>query len=94
MPISILYFLASTSLSLVDIGLALSIASGLQLPFAPMLGGLVDKIGARRILLAANVVQAVGIRRLCLRGLLRLRAWPPRRSSNSARRPSGGRSAQ
>lgn len=60
MPISILYFLASTSLSLVHIGLALSIASGLQLPLAPMLGGLVDKVGAKRILLAANLVQAVG----------------------------------
>jgi MFS family permease len=60
MPISILYFLSSTSLSLVHIGLALSIASALQLPFAPMLGGLVDRIGAKQVLLAANVVQALG----------------------------------
>jgi len=60
MPISILYFLASTPLSLVQIGLALSIASALQLPFAPILGGLVDSVGAKRILLAANLIQAVG----------------------------------
>lgn len=60
MPISVLYFLASTSLSLVHIGLALSIASGLQLPFGPLLGGLVDKVGAKQVLLAANLVQAVG----------------------------------
>ncbi len=60
MPISILYFLASTTLSLVDIGFALSIASALQLPFAPMLGGLVDRIGAKQVLLAANLIQAVG----------------------------------
>ncbi|CAN5421877.1 MFS transporter [soil metagenome] len=60
MPVSILYFLASTPLSLVTIGLALSIASGLQLPAAPLLGGLVDKLGAKRVLLAANLIQAVG----------------------------------
>lgn len=60
MPISVLYFLATTSLSLVQIGLALSIASALRLPFAPALGGLVDRIGAKRVLLAANLIQAVG----------------------------------
>lgn len=60
LPISILYFLATTSLPLVHIGVALSIASGLQLPLAPVLGALVDKIGPKRVLLAANLVQAVG----------------------------------
>jgi len=60
LPISILYFLASTPLSLVQIGLALSIASALQLPLAPIVGGLVDSVGATRILLAANLIQAVG----------------------------------
>jgi len=59
LPISILYFLATTSLSLVQIGLALSIASAVQLPFAPALGGLVDRIGAKKVLLAANLIQAV-----------------------------------
>ncbi|MBA2533171.1 MAG: MFS transporter [Nocardioidaceae bacterium] len=60
MPVSVLYFLATTSLSLVQIGLALSIASALRLPFAPALGGLVDRIGAKQVLLAANLLQAVG----------------------------------
>ncbi len=60
MPISVLYFLASTELSLVHIGLALSIASGLRLPVAPLLGGVVDRIGAKQVLLVANLVQAVG----------------------------------
>jgi MFS family permease len=60
MPISVLYFLESTSLSLARIGLALSIASALRLPFSPMLGGLVDRIGAKPVLLAANLLQAVG----------------------------------
>ncbi len=61
MPISVLYFLTSTSLSLVQIGLALSIASGLRLPLSPLLGGVVDRFGAKRVLLAANLVQAVGM---------------------------------
>lgn len=60
LPVSLLYFLATTPLSLIHIGFALSIASALQLPFAPLLGGLVDKVGARRVLLAANLLEAVG----------------------------------
>ena len=60
MPISLLYFLESTSLSLVRIGLALSIASALRLPFSPLLGGLVDRLGAKPVLLAANLLQAAG----------------------------------
>jgi MFS family permease len=60
MPISVLYFLATTRLSLVQIGLALSIASALRLPTSPLVGALVDRVGAKRVLLAANVIQAVG----------------------------------
>ena len=60
MPISVLYFLTSTSLPLVHVGLALTIASGLRLPFAPLLGVVVDRIGAKQILLVANLVQAAG----------------------------------
>jgi MFS family permease len=60
MPMSVLFFLASTPLSLVQVGLALSIASALRLPLSPVLGTLVDRIGAKRILLAANLLQAAG----------------------------------
>ncbi len=60
LPVSILYFLAATPLSLVMIGLALSVASALQLPMAPLLGWLVDTVGAKRMLLAANALEAVG----------------------------------
>lgn len=60
LPVSILYFLESTSLSLTRIGLALSIAAALQLPIGPLVGGLVDRIGAKRVLLAANLLEAVG----------------------------------
>jgi MFS family permease len=60
LPVSILYFLATTDLSLVRIGLALSIASAVQLPFGPLAGGLVDRFGAKQILLVANALEAVG----------------------------------
>src|SRR4051794_23185043 len=60
LPVSILYFLATTDLSLVRIGLALSIASAIQLPFGPLVGGLVDRYGAKRVLLVANALEAVG----------------------------------
>ena len=60
MPVSILYFLSATTLSLVHIGLALSIGAATQLPIAPLLGTLVDRIGAKRVLLGANLIEAVG----------------------------------
>lgn len=60
MPISVLYFLATTRLSLVEIGLALSIASALRLPTSPLVGTLVDRLGPKRVLLGANLIQAVG----------------------------------
>jgi MFS family permease len=60
LPTSILYFLHTTSLSLTSIGLALSVASAVQLPMGPLLGGLVDKVGPKRMLLAANLLEAIG----------------------------------
>jgi MFS family permease len=60
LPISVLYFLESTSLSLVHIGLALSIGSAIRLPLSPIVGDLVDRIGAKPVLLAANLLQAAG----------------------------------
>ena len=60
LPVSILYFLATTSLSLTRIGLALSLAAAIQLPLGPLVGGLVDRIGPKRVLLAANLLEAVG----------------------------------
>jgi MFS family permease len=59
-PISLLYFIATTPLSTVRIGLALTLASLLSIPFGPPIGTLVDRFGARPVLLAANGLQAVG----------------------------------
>ena len=60
MPLSMLYFLAVTPLSLVQVGLAISIASAVALPSGPMIGAVVDRLGAKHVLLAGNVLQAVG----------------------------------
>jgi MFS family permease len=60
MPISMLYFLVTTDLSLVQVGAGISLASLVSLPVGPMIGGLVDRMGAKRILLVGNVLQAAG----------------------------------
>jgi MFS family permease len=60
MPVSILYFLATTPLTLLEVGAAISIASFVSLPAGPWLGALVDRLGAKRVLLAGNLLQAVG----------------------------------
>jgi MFS family permease len=59
-PLSLLYFIATTPLSTVQIGLALTIASLLSIPFGPPVGALVDRLGATPVLRAANVLQAAG----------------------------------
>jgi MFS family permease len=60
MPVSMLYFLAVTPLSLVQVGLAMSIASLLTLPLTLVVGGVVDRYGAKRVLQLGNVLQAIG----------------------------------
>ena len=60
MPLSMLYFLAVTPLSLVEVGAAISIASALSLPAGPVIGAVVDRVGAKQVLLAGNALQALG----------------------------------
>ncbi|MCD4524964.1 MFS transporter [Nocardioides sp. cx-173] len=60
MPVSMLYFLVTTDLTLVQVGGAISLASLVALPAGPLIGSVVDRIGAKRVLLAGNVLQAVG----------------------------------
>lgn len=61
LPFSILFFTVTTPLSVAKVGLGISIASALRLPFGPLLGSLVDRTGAYRVLLLSNVVQAIGV---------------------------------
>ncbi|WP_157063417.1 MFS transporter [Luteipulveratus mongoliensis] len=60
MPVSVLYFLATTSLTLPQVGAALSIAALVSLPFVLFVGQVVDRVGAKRVLIVANAVQAIG----------------------------------
>jgi MFS family permease len=60
MPVCMLYFLVTTDLSLVQVGAAISIASAVALPAGPVLGGIVDRYGAKNVLLAGNALQFLG----------------------------------
>jgi MFS family permease len=60
MPISMLYFLVATDLSLVQVGGAISLASLIALPAGPLIGSVVDRIGAKQVLLAGNLLQGAG----------------------------------
>jgi MFS family permease len=60
MPVSMLYFLVTTDLSLVQIGAAISVASAIAIPAGPLLGGVVDRYGAKRVLLGGNLAQGLG----------------------------------
>ncbi|MEU1202699.1 MFS transporter [Streptomyces sp. NPDC005813] len=59
-PVTMLYFLATTSLTLVQVGAALTTAGLLALPAGPLVGGLVDRYGSKPVLQAANLAQALG----------------------------------
>jgi MFS family permease len=61
MPITLLYFLAMTDLSLVQIGSALSLSAILTMPGAFVIGSLVDRFGPRKMMLIGNLVQAAGM---------------------------------
>lgn len=60
MPVSILYFLTTTDVGKREIGLALSICGILAVPFVLAAGSLVDRFGAKRLLLAANILEGIG----------------------------------
>lgn len=61
MPLTFLYFLATTRLTLVQVGAAVTVASLLTLPAGPLIGSVVDRVGAKRVLLAGNLLQAAGM---------------------------------
>ncbi len=59
MPLSMLYFLHQTSLGLVRLGLAMTIANTVVIPLVTCLGVLVDRIGPKRVMQAGNAGAAV-----------------------------------
>ncbi|WP_158604433.1 MFS transporter [Nocardioides mangrovicus] len=60
LPMSVLYFVAVTPQSLARIGLALTIANVVTIPFALLVGQLIDRYDAKRVLQVGNLVQALG----------------------------------
>lgn len=61
LPALTIVLLATTHLRLAEVGSALSIAGVLALPVGLWAGGWVDRVGPRRVLMASNVVQALGV---------------------------------
>ncbi|MGN0065759.1 MAG: MFS transporter [Nocardioides sp.] len=61
MPLTLLYFLATTDLSLVQIGSAVSLSALCAIPASFVIGSLVDRFGGKNLLLVGNLVQAVGM---------------------------------
>jgi MFS family permease len=61
MPVTLLYFLAVSPLSLVQIGGALSVSAIVTFPSAALVGSAVDVWGPRRMMLAGNLLQATGM---------------------------------
>ncbi len=59
MPLSMLYFLHQTSLSLVQLGLAMTIANTVAFVVVPYLGVLVDRLGPKALMQAGNAGAAV-----------------------------------
>lgn len=60
LPFSVLFFTATTTLGLQQVGLALSIAALVRLPATPGAGMLTDRIGPKRAVIISNLAQAVG----------------------------------
>ncbi|GDY59551.1 hypothetical protein SVIO_101740 [Streptomyces violaceusniger] len=60
LPFSILYFTATTDLTLGRVGLALSIAALVRIPATPGAGMFCDRFGARSTVVVSNLTQAVG----------------------------------
>jgi len=59
-PISLLYFHVVAGLLLPASGVVLTIATILTLPLTPLTGALVDRFGARRLVIASHLLQVMG----------------------------------
>jgi len=60
LPFSLLFFLATTSLPLTQIGLALSIAAVVRIPVTIAAGPLSDRFGPRAAIVTSQLLQAAG----------------------------------
>jgi MFS family permease len=60
LPFSVLFFTVTTSLSVQQVGLALSIAALVRLPATAGAGMLTDRIGSKRTVIASSLAQSFG----------------------------------
>jgi MFS family permease len=60
LPFSLLYFHLVAELPLPAVGAALTVATFATLPMTPVTGALVDRFGSRRLVIASQVLQAIG----------------------------------
>jgi MFS family permease len=61
LPFSLLYFHRVIGLPLSTVGVALSLAAIITVPMVPLSGMLVDRFGAKRVVLASQFLQGVSI---------------------------------
>lgn len=59
-PLIVLYLSLMTGLSITSIGLIMTAGSSAALVIAPLVGTLIDRFGARRVLVAGNLCSATG----------------------------------
>ncbi|MET9426636.1 MFS transporter [Streptomyces sp. NPDC003036] len=59
-PLSFLFFLLTTDLTVTEVGWGASLATLLSIPFSPLAGSAVDRWGPRACLVANNVLAAAG----------------------------------
>lgn len=60
LPFSLLYFHVAAGLPLITVGFAASLATVFTLPIAPLTGSLVDRFGARYVVIASQLLQCTG----------------------------------
>lgn len=60
LPFSVLLFLATTTMTLPAIGMALGCGALIRIPATAMSGVLLDRVGAKTCVVVSNVLQAVG----------------------------------
>src|SRR5690348_9305645 len=60
LPFSLLYFHVAAGLPLITVGFAASLATVFTLPIAPLTGSLVDRFGARYVVIASQLLQCAG----------------------------------
>jgi MFS family permease len=61
LPFSLLYFNRVVGLPLSTVGLALSLATIITIPMVPLSGMLVDRFGAKRVVVVSQLLQGAGI---------------------------------